>query len=85
MSVVYPCPHGAEVFCTDCEPRGGVDAFAGLRIIGGRIDAIREVCQTHRNPDGMDAVGGWTEREWLAQTILNILDGNIDDQLREKS
>ena len=54
--------------------------FAGLRVVGGRMDAIRQICRKYS--PSLDQ-STWDDRQWLAQTILNILDGAIDDQFKE--
>lgn len=42
----------------------------------GRIRHIREVCWNCLNRDKPGS-----DRAWLAVTVLNILNGNIDDQI----
>lgn len=47
----------------------------------GRIRHIREFCAAQISHDALPG-GGLTNRAWCAQGVLNILDGNIDDQIR---
>jgi len=57
-------------------------------IVEQRIDAVRDFCKDQLTWDAIktsgngSAKGGLTDRAWCAQSVLNILDGNIDDQLR---
>jgi hypothetical protein len=44
-------------------------------IDAGRIDHVRDICTTAIARDGL------TDRAWLAQSVLNILDGKIDVQI----
>lgn len=50
----------------------------------GRIDHIRDICQkaitqdSNVYPHNPNAL---TDRAWLAQSVLNILNGNIDEQI----
>lgn len=54
----------------------------GLQLVGARLDAIRHLCEHYRHGEAEATHDdGWTDRQWLAQTVLNILDGAIDDQL----
>jgi hypothetical protein len=52
-----------------------------------RVEAVRELCKQHNSEGplssepGYRTAGALTNRGWLAQSILNILNGNIDDQL----
>lgn len=59
-----------------------MSGLGDLQLVGARLDAIRQLCEHYRNGEA-EAVhdNGWTDRQWLAQTVLNILDGAIDDQL----
>ena len=91
--ITYPCPHGAQVFCGVCEtslarhitpvsaPHPINSVFEGRKVVGGRIDAIRQICRKYSAPEQSFL----DDRQWLAQTILNILDGNIDDQFTESA
>ena len=54
-------------------------AELALDIHVGRINHIRDMCQHYAAEP--NANGG--ERKWLAQSVLNILGGNIDEQIRE--
>lgn len=51
---------------------------AVARVLAHRIKHIRAVCQTC-----MDTDGAFTDRRWLAETVLNILDGKIDIQIQQ--
>lgn len=45
-----------------------------------RAAAIEELCTNSISHD-THHTGGLTDRAWLAQSVLNILEGKIDDQL----
>jgi hypothetical protein len=50
----------------------------GPELIAGRINHIQSLCRAFvKAPE----TRGMTEREWLAQSVLNILGGNIDEQI----
>lgn len=55
----------------------------GPELIAGRISHIQDICR--RTIEHERAVEGgenrWTDRHWLAQSVLNILGGNIDAQI----
>lgn len=54
-----------------------------LALIGGRVRHVEEMC---RSAVALDAAKGrgLTDRAWLAQSVLNILHGSIDDQISEE-
>ena len=55
------------------------------RIQEGRGRHVRDMCEGSILRDqGKLPRGCLTDRQWLAQGVLNILDGNIDDQIREE-
>jgi hypothetical protein len=58
-------------------------------IAAGRERHIRDMCQNAINHDvgapGNTTTGGLTDRQWLAQSVLNILDGTIDAQIRQEA
>jgi hypothetical protein len=53
------------------------------RLITGRITHIRDMCVRAIERDRQLETGpnDWTDRHWLAHSVLNILDGKIDSQL----
>ena len=55
----------------------------GPEVILGRIAHVQDVCRTSIDHDRPIETGPnhWTDRHWLAQSVLNILGGNIDDQI----
>lgn len=59
----------------DQEP---VRAWPDYKLIAGRIEHVRYVCAKSIERDGGFLERAWTDRHWLAQSILNILDGNVD-------
>lgn len=54
---------------------------AGLtdKIMPARVAAVRDFCNETISHD--DLPHGLTNRAWACRTVLNILDGNIDEQL----
>lgn len=50
-----------------------------IHLTSGRIRHIRAFCQTT-----VDAEGELSNRGWACQTVLNILDGKIDEQIQEE-
>lgn len=50
------------------------------RLAAARIKAVREFCADQIVYDALPG-GGLTDRAWCAQSVLNVLDGNIDSQL----
>jgi hypothetical protein len=53
-----------------------------LNLIAGRIEHVRAICESSIAHDRHGArPGELTDRQWLAQSVLNILDGNIDAQI----
>ena len=54
--------------------------LAELRIIAARVAAIREFSDAQIAHDARDD-GALTDRAWCAQSVLNILAGNIDEQI----
>jgi hypothetical protein len=44
-----------------------------------RLAHVREVCMNVLRRDG-----AYSDRAWLAQAVLNILEGNIDAQIEEE-
>jgi hypothetical protein len=53
-------------------------------LIAGRIEHVRDICQTSIQHDSHRETGPthWTDRHWLAQSVINILDGKIDYQIK---
>lgn len=53
-----------------------------IALISARTDAIRSVCEASVRFDAdPDRPGVLTNRAWLANAVVNILDGKIDEQL----
>lgn len=50
-------------------------------VINARIQAVREFCADQITHDAMPS-GGLTNRAWCAQSVLNILNGLTDWQLK---
>jgi hypothetical protein len=51
-------------------------------IVQGRIQYVRDICNKTLERDDWNTRDGWnTDRAWLAQSVINILDGLIDDQI----
>lgn len=50
-------------------------------VVAGRIRHIREMCTSAIRRDAGAAGGGLTDRAWLAESVLNILSGTIDEQI----
>lgn len=55
------------------------------RVWEGRIRHVRAMCMSSMEFDAGKAGGGLTDRAWLAEGVLAILDGAIDDQIVEES
>lgn len=56
------------------------------QIAEGRIRHVRDMCLKaieHDRPYELRPTH-WTDRHWLAQSVLNILSGNIDAQIRDE-
>ena len=56
---------------------------AEQRLAAARIAYVRDLCAKaieHDRPQEASP-NHWTDRHWLAQSVLNILDGKIDSQL----
>lgn len=49
-------------------------------LLAARITHVRDMCATWIRLD-KTGPGTLTDRAWLAQSVLNILDGNIDRQI----
>lgn len=67
-----------------------VEAYANEIIDAGRIRHIRDICQRSMEYDKGAAdytftTGGLTDRQWLARSVLNILEGNIDAQIMQEA
>ena len=52
-------------------------------LLAGRITHVRDICRSSIDQD-RGKPGTLTDRAWLAQSVLNILDGNIDRQIAEE-
>lgn len=50
-------------------------------LIAGYLSHIQDICRTFVRLDGDAKHEGLTHRAWLAQSVLNILGGNIDAQI----
>lgn len=50
-------------------------------LIAGRINHVQDICRTFVRLDSNTNHRGLTHRAWLAQSVLNILAGNIDEQI----
>lgn len=50
-------------------------------LMSSRVEAVRDACKSSIEFDAGKAGLGLTDRAWLAQSVINILDGLIDDQL----
>lgn len=48
-------------------------------LLEGRVEHIRDLCRR-----SLDRDGKYTDQGWLAQSVLNILNGNIDAQIRDE-
>jgi hypothetical protein len=53
----------------------------GPELIAGRISHIQDICRSAIEFDATKTYAGATDRQWLAQSVLNILGGNIDTQI----
>lgn len=57
-------------------------------LAAGREQHVRDICKTAIQHDvgapGWSTTGGLTDRQWLAQSVLNILDGKIDRQIERE-
>jgi hypothetical protein len=55
------------------------------KIEKGRIAHVRDICSKAIDyDDGKAGVAGLTDRAWLAWSVLNILDGLIDAQIKRE-
>jgi hypothetical protein len=54
---------------------------AEQQLTAARIRHVRDICAKAIDFDGTQASGTLTDRQWLAQSVLNILDGKIDKQI----
>ncbi len=64
-----------------------LERAAQQRLIAGRITHVRDICQKAIERDqGMfpGNPNAQSDRHWLAQSVINILDGLIDDQIRRE-
>lgn len=52
-------------------------------LLDGRIQHVRAICESSIKHDG-DTNQGQTARQWLAQSVLNVLDGAIDEQIAKE-
>jgi hypothetical protein len=52
---------------------------AEQQLTAGRIAHVRDICANAMKFDGTQASGILTDRQWLAQSVLNILDGKVDE------
>lgn len=71
--------HGYE---DDDEKRWQVARHFAERIatVDNRIKHVRALCESSIEFDRRhERADGWTDRHWLAQSVLNILDGNVDE------
>lgn len=50
-------------------------------LIAGRLTHIQNMCRTFVRLDGDANHTGLSHRAWLAQSVLNILGGNVDEQI----
>lgn len=59
------------------------DTVHGPELIAGRIGHIQDICRNAIEHDRPleTAPHHWTDRHWLAQSVLNILGGKIDAQI----
>lgn len=48
-------------------------------LLEGRVEHVRGLCR-----NALDCDGAYTDRAWLAQSVLNVLNGNIDAQIRDE-
>jgi hypothetical protein len=53
----------------------------GPELIAGRISHIQQICRRAVERDADAAYPNLTNRAWLAKSVLNILAGNIDEQI----
>lgn len=59
--------------------------YLEARMQEGRLRHVRDMCASSIEHDkGKLPRGCLTDRQWLAQNVLNVLDGSIDDQIREE-
>jgi hypothetical protein len=63
--------------------------IANTDVTEGRLRHIRDICisaiEHDKGSPDRDVMDGLTDRQWLAQSILNILNGNIDAQILEEA
>jgi hypothetical protein len=48
-------------------------------LLEGRVQHVRDLCL-----GALDRDGAYTDRAWLAQSVLNILNGNVDAQIYDE-
>jgi hypothetical protein len=54
-------------------------------LLSARVEHVRDICTRAIEFDNRHTTAnGLTDRQWLAQSVLNILDGKIDHQIREE-
>jgi hypothetical protein len=49
-------------------------------LVAKRIGRVQDICSTAIEHERARETGRWTDRHWLAQSVLNVLEGNIDYQ-----
>jgi hypothetical protein len=62
-------------------------AMNEAQLTAGRIKHVQDICRKaieHDRPYETSP-NHWTDRHWLAQSVLNILGGKIDDQIRAET
>jgi hypothetical protein len=53
-----------------------------LALVGGRVRGVEEICRNFAH-ESVNGTGVYTDRAVLAQTVLGVLAGNVDEQIRQ--
>lgn len=75
--IAYTAKHPLKVF-----PNYGTLSTPAL-LVAGRLGHVRKLCESSMEFDAMEPEG-LSNRAWLAHSVLNILDGNIDAQITDE-
>lgn len=73
--MAYSAKHPEKVF----KHYGAILSTPAL-LVAGRIGHVKTLCQHAMDFDALPQ-GELSNRAWLAQSVLNILDGSIDPQI----
>lgn len=76
--IAYTAKHPGKVF-----PNYGTTLNTPALLVAGRIGHVRKLCESSMEFDATEP-GGLSNRAWLAHSVLNILDGNIDAQINDE-